>query len=213
MSVIWTLLESGHAAPNAATFGRRLSYGIGRRLANLRPGVKIDRSCLVSPEAKLCARGRRLAVGARSVIATGVLLQGDIELGEDCSLQAYCNVVGYPNGPVRIGRGVRVAAFTMMVGFNHRFTDTERPIHGQGVDQSPITIGDDCWIGAHCVVVAGVTIGDGCIIGAGSIVTRDVPPFSIAVGAPARVVGRRGAEPKRHAKPADEPTKDGTNTG
>lgn len=52
----------------------------------------------------------------------------------------------------------------------------------------PVTIGDDCWIGGNTTIMPNVTIGKGCTIGAGSVVTRDVPPFSVAVGSPARVV-------------------------
>lgn len=52
----------------------------------------------------------------------------------------------------------------------------------------PVTIGDDCWIGGHVVILPGVTIGDGCTIGAGSVVTRSVPAWSVAMGSPARVV-------------------------
>lgn len=51
----------------------------------------------------------------------------------------------------------------------------------------PITIGDDCWIGGHVVILPGVTIGQGCTIAASSVVTRDVPPWSVAMGSPARV--------------------------
>lgn len=52
-------------------------------------------------------------------------------------------------------------------------------------------IGSDVWIGANVVMIAGVTIGDGCIIGAGSIVTKDIPPYSVAVGNPCRVIRQR----------------------
>lgn len=51
-----------------------------------------------------------------------------------------------------------------------------------------VSIGDDCWIGGHVTILPGVTIGEGCTIAAGSIVTKDVPPFSVAMGQPARVV-------------------------
>jgi acetyltransferase-like isoleucine patch superfamily enzyme len=51
-----------------------------------------------------------------------------------------------------------------------------------------VIIGDDCWIGANVTLLAGVTIGSGCSIGAGSVVKRDIPPYSIAVGSPARVI-------------------------
>jgi acetyltransferase-like isoleucine patch superfamily enzyme len=51
-----------------------------------------------------------------------------------------------------------------------------------------VAIGNDCWIGGNTVIMPGVTIGNGCTIGAGSIVTKDIPPFSVAIGSPARVV-------------------------
>jgi len=51
-----------------------------------------------------------------------------------------------------------------------------------------VTIGDDCWIGGHVTILPGVTIGEGCTIGAGSIVSRSIPPWSVAIGSPARVV-------------------------
>ncbi|HEX8326715.1 MAG TPA: sugar O-acetyltransferase [Hymenobacter sp.] len=52
----------------------------------------------------------------------------------------------------------------------------------------PITIGDDCWIGGGSVICPGVSVGAGCVIGAGAVVTKDIPPYSLAVGNPARVV-------------------------
>lgn len=52
----------------------------------------------------------------------------------------------------------------------------------------PIVVGEDCWIGAGAIILPGVTIGDGCTIGAGSVVSRDIPPHSVAVGSPCKVV-------------------------
>ena len=52
----------------------------------------------------------------------------------------------------------------------------------------PVTIGDDCWIGGHVVILPGITIGEGCTIAASSVVTKDIPAWSVAMGSPARVV-------------------------
>ena len=59
---------------------------------------------------------------------------------------------------------------------------------------APITIGDDAWIGAHCLILKGVTIGERSIIGAGSVVTRSIPPDCLAAGNPARVIRCQKAE-------------------
>lgn len=62
----------------------------------------------------------------------------------------------------------------------------------------PVTIGDYVWIGMNCLILKGVTIGEGAIIGAGSVVTRDVPPFCLAAGSPARVL--RSLQPDESAQ-------------
>ena len=66
------------------------------------------------------------------------------------------------------------------------------PVMDQPKRERDITIGRNTWIGARVIVVAGVSIGDGCIVGAGSVVTQSIPPDSVAVGVPARVVKKRG---------------------
>lgn len=61
----------------------------------------------------------------------------------------------------------------------------------QGERSAPVKIGSDVWIGAHAVVLLGVTIGDGAIVGAGAVVTKDIEPYGIVAGVPARVIGTR----------------------
>ncbi len=74
---------------------------------------------------------------------------------------------------------------------SHRYEDLELPITWQGFEsKGPTRIGDNCWLGAHAVVTSGVTIGERCVVGAASVVTTDIEPFSVAAGAPARVIRR-----------------------
>ena len=65
----------------------------------------------------------------------------------------------------------------------------------------PVTIGDDCWLGANVVVLSGVTIGKGCVIGAGSVVTKDIPDNSFAAGVPCRVIREITEEDSMKYKP------------
>lgn len=87
-------------------------------------------------------------------------------------------------GGVSIGKRVLIAGHCVLSSVGHPIS---LPRHGQ-VDSSPIIVGNDVWFGAGAIVVPGVTIGEGSVIGAGAVVVNDVPPFSVAVGVPARVV-------------------------
>jgi len=72
---------------------------------------------------------------------------------------------------------------------NHRYDDPARPVPWQGfTSKGPTVIGDNVWLGANVVVTSGVNIGRRCVIGANSVVTSDLPEFTMAVGAPAKII-------------------------
>ncbi|SEH14039.1 acyltransferase [Thermoleophilum album] len=94
---------------------------------------------------------------------------------------------------VEIGRHCMFANGCFISDADHRFDDLTLPVTWQGfTSKGPTRIGDNVWCGANVVVTSGVTIGERCVIGANSVVTRDIPPFSVAAGAPARVLRRFG---------------------
>lgn len=95
------------------------------------------------------------------------------------------------SGFIEIGSDVLMGPRVTLLAENHIETDAARPIKEQGVTRSFIRIEDGCWIGAGTIVVAGVTIGHGSVVAAGSVVTRDVPPFSVVAGVPARLLRSR----------------------
>jgi len=99
-------------------------------------------------------------------------------------------------GPVTIGNDVILAQNIVMSGLNHGYEDITIPIYKQPVTRKKITVGDEAWIGANAVVVAGVTIGKHPVVAPGSVVTRDVPPFSIVAGNPAKVIKQYNPETK-----------------
>ena len=99
--------------------------------------------------------------------------------------------IGSPVGKVKIGNNVRIASHCMILGGNHRFDDTTKPICKQGLIRRDIVIEDDVWVAGRVNIVAGVTIGHGSVIAAGAVVTKDVPPYSVVAGVPARVIKKR----------------------
>jgi len=89
---------------------------------------------------------------------------------------------------IEIGKNTKIAAFCFITDFNHKFNDQTKILAEQGYETKSTIIGDNVWIGTHSIVLSGVTIGERAVIGAGSVVTKDVPPYSVAVGNPAQVI-------------------------
>ena len=126
-------------------------------------------------------------------------------LGDNSTIEDFCTVnngvgdvligdrtrIGMSNvliGPVTIGNDVMLAQNIVISGLNHGYEDITVVPHKQPVTRKKITIEDEVWIGANSVIVAGVTIGKHAVIAAGSVVTKDVPPYSVAAGNPARLI-------------------------
>ncbi|MEI7725186.1 MAG: acyltransferase [Bacteroidota bacterium] len=93
-------------------------------------------------------------------------------------------------GPVTMGNGSGLGQHVFVSGFNHGYKDATKNSSVQPLDLKPVIIEEEVHIGANSVVTAGVTIGKRTQIGAGSVVTKSIPPFSIAVGNPAKVIKR-----------------------
>lgn len=125
--------------------------------------------------------GDRSLIEDFSTINNGV---GDVYIGNQSVIGIGCTVIG----PVNIGNHVIMAQNIVLSGLNHGYELIDIPPSEQKTVTSLITISDDVWVGANCVITAGVTIGKHAVIGAGSVVTKNVPPYSVSVGNPARVV-------------------------
>ena len=92
---------------------------------------------------------------------------------------------------IELGDSVLMSDWCYVCDFDHRMDDITLPIKDQGIVKSPIRIGPDTWVGVKVTVLRGTTIGRGCVLGSHAVVRGDVPDFSIAVGAPAKVVKNR----------------------
>jgi len=133
-----------------------------------------------------------------------IMISGKVELGRYVSINGPNTDIISLIHPVTVGSFTSIARNVSIQEFNHNYSNlTTYHIHQNVFKESrlkdvssngPIHIGNDVWIGAHCVILSGVTIGDGAVIAANSVVTKDIPPFAIAGGIPAKVLKYRFSE-------------------
>ncbi|MEI7988849.1 MAG: acyltransferase [Chloroflexota bacterium] len=124
-------------------------------------------------------------------ISDGVLIwfPWNVSIAKTVSLNQGVIIDGF--GHVTIGEGVRIAAYVYINTTDHDFDDPDKLIMEQGFIVGEVVIEDDVWIGTGTIINKGVRIGKGSVIGSGSVVTKDIPPYSVAVGVPCRVIRSR----------------------
>lgn len=190
-------LDRGSIIPTRRCLSCKLSNFLGYLQVRFRKNVSVKKSCLVSPKARIDPRSGRITMMDNCVIAPYAVIQGNVSLGSNCSVNAFSLLVGYGTredevGKITVGNNVRIAAHVMIVAANHIYRDPDKNICEQGMERKSVTIGDDVWIAGNANILAGVTIGKGAVIAAGAVVTKDVPPYSVVAGVPARVIKMRG---------------------
>lgn len=155
-------------------------------------------------------REGRLELGRDVILYEGVHLYAGpgavIVIGEDTFLNR--NVAVNAIDRVEIGAHCLFAPGCFIADHDHRFRDDRLTVSEQGLSsRGPVRIGDHVWCGANVVITSGATIGERSVIGANAVVTRDIPPNSLAVGAPARVIGSTVADPSHDdtGRPARTP--------
>lgn len=116
----------------------------------------------------------------------------DISIGSNSSIGPYAQIIGSGwGGSLTIGDNVMMGPEVVILLSEHNHDRTDIPMNQQGVRITKIVIEDDVWIGMRTMILRGVTIGKGSIIGAGAVVTKDVPPYAIVGGIPAKVIKYR----------------------
>lgn len=114
---------------------------------------------------------------------------GFIHLGARCGVNPFTLLSGF--GGLTIGDDVRIGSHCALLTSSHEFESLDVTIREQGVRRAETVVENDVWMGHACTIIGGVRVGTGSIVAAGAVVTRDVPPFSIVAGVPAKVIGSR----------------------
>jgi acetyltransferase-like isoleucine patch superfamily enzyme len=134
--------------------------------------LRIGAGALLEPNVWITAPGdARVQIGTGTFLNQGVMIAAEqlVEIGDHCMLANGCFVSDA----------------------SHRYDNPDTPVPWQGFEtKGPTRIGENCWLGANVVVTSGVSIGERCVIGANSVVTRNIEPYTVAAGAPARALRR-----------------------
>ena len=175
--------------------GKRVKFKCGKRI-RLGSGVTIYDNCFINGLSKKgIIIGNNFSLGRNSIIdCTGVIsnLGDSLVVGDNVGISP--NFTLFVRGSVEIGNDVIIGPTVTIIAENHRFDDIETLIRVQGTKRSGIKICNNVWIGASATILDGVTLGEGCIVAAGAVVTKDVEPFTIVGGVPARLIRKRNNE-------------------
>jgi len=178
--------------------GRGVVFGqnvVLRHPGKIRIGdnVVIDDNCLLDAKGDANAG---ITIGSGVFVGRNTILScknGDIELGDRANIGFNCEV--FSASRVVLGPDALVAAYCYIVGGDHDFSDTSKAVLAQGRTSAGVEIGAGVWMGAGAKVLDGVSVGAHAIIGAQAVVKDPVPEYAIAVGIPAKVIGRRAGAP------------------
>ena len=116
--------------------------------------------------------------------------EGYIKIGQAVYIGTGCMLHGHQG--LEIGDHSLLAQNITITPYSHKFDDCNDTIIKQGGHTRKVTVGRDCYIGMGCCLVYSADIGDGSVVGSGSVVVHTIPPYSVAVGVPAKVIRERG---------------------
>lgn len=190
-SLRWVLRNRAYTPWYLVRYWRLLKF----RLAN--PHVILRGMVFLGRNVEIHARPGygRLEIGRWVHIGDGNAIrchEGSLRIGDKAVFGRANTINCYLD--IEIGASTLIADWVYICDFDHIIADIQMPIKDQGITKTPVRIGPDCWIGVKASVLRGTRIGRGSVLGAHAIARGDLPEYSIAVGAPARVVRNRLAD-------------------
>jgi len=166
---------------------RARRWWLRRRLQRLGHGL------LVEPGFSLIC-GENICIGQDVTIMRNCSVRafnGNLQIGNRVSINSNTCIHASDGGTIRIGDDVMFGPNVVLRASNHNFRDRNLRINEQGHSGGTIVIEDDVWIASNCVILTNVTVGAHAVVAAGAVVTKDVPPYAIVGGVPARIIGQR----------------------
>ncbi len=178
--------------------GRNVVFG--QNVVLRHPGkIRIGDNVVVDDNCLLDAKGDRndgIRIGSGVFVGRNTILScknGDITLGDRANIGFNCEV--FSASRVTIGSDTLLAAYCYVIGGDHDFSDTTKPVLAGERSSAGVSIGDGVWMGAGAKILDGVDIGQHAIVGAAAVVRQAVPAYAIAAGVPAKIIGTRAPEP------------------
>jgi galactoside O-acetyltransferase len=156
-------------------------------------GVSLGQGGYIEPGLNV-AGGENIRIGSDFSAMRNCSLRaekGSLTIGDRVALNVNVAIGASDGGTIRIGDDVIIGPNVVVRASDHVYADAGRPIRQQGHTGGEIVIEDDVWLAASVVVTAGVVIGRGAVVAAGAVVTKDVEPWTVAAGVPARPIAVR----------------------
>lgn len=155
-------------------------------------GCDVAWSATVHPTAVFERSGGTIAIGPRTHIDRGAIIRalgGRIQIGADCSVNAYSFLSG--SGGIDICNSVMIGSHVSIYASNHMFADISVPMNKQGLNLKGIEIEQDVWVGTGVRILDGVRVGTGSVLAAGAVITKSTEPYSVVGGVPAKKISSR----------------------
>jgi putative colanic acid biosynthesis acetyltransferase WcaF len=130
-------------------------------------------------------------VGSGITYYPGIRLSPGFRMNIGDHVDFAWGVIVTTKGGVEIGDRVLIGYRTQILSANHIIPSGMGKIFGSGHESKKVTICNDVWIGANCIILPGITIGEGAVVAAGSVVTKDVKSYTIVGGVPAKLIKER----------------------
>tara|TARA_B100001250_G_scaffold408900_1_gene432161 strand:+ start:630 stop:1235 length:606 start_codon:yes stop_codon:yes gene_type:complete len=163
-------------------------FYFNKRLAKPSRGIRIETGIKIDSP-KFVSIGSNSYLGVNCKIYASPL--APISIGSNLSVNSNVMINARGEGGIKIGNNVLIGPNVVIRSNNHCFSNPDVPITNQGMNKGEIIIEDDVWIASNSVVLPECRIGRGSIVAAGAVVTKDVPPFTVVGGYPAKSIGSR----------------------